>query len=333
VDRASWTGDQMATRTINMNRLGRALTDLSDPPVKVLFVYNCNPAVTMPAQNSVLRGLEREDLFTIVFDQVFTDTSDYADIVLPATTFLEAYDVARAYGPLSLQLVQPVVDSVGEARPNAQVFGDLLSGFGLDDESGPQGELEVLMRVLEQVPSAAAAQLREGCFAVPEYGRTPVQFADVFPATPDGKADLFPPALEAETGGHLYEFVPDPATEGHPLALISPATEKTISSTLGELPRSEAALLMHPDDASPRLLENGDIVKVANDRGEVHCPVSIAPAVRPGTVVLPKGLWRKSTRNASTATALAPDTLTDFGGGACFNDARVEVTLLQRGKR
>jgi anaerobic selenocysteine-containing dehydrogenase len=139
IDRGQWqTPDAPPARVVNMNHLGRALTELNDPPIKALFVYNSNPAVTMPDQNRVLRGLEREDLFTIVFDQVFTDTAAYADLVLPATTFLEAYDVTRAYGPLSLQLVQPVIDSVGEARPNAEVFSELLSAFGLANAEAPQ---------------------------------------------------------------------------------------------------------------------------------------------------------------------------------------------------
>lgn len=331
IDRNRWIGaDEPATRKINMSHLGRALTELADPPVKALFIYNCNPAVTMPDQNRVLRGLEREDLFTVVFDQVFTDTSVYADVVLPATTFLEGYDVARAYGPISLQLVQPVIDSVGEAQANSEVFGDLLTACGLDGEGQQQGELDVLMHVLDGLGSKAGDQLRESRFAVPESGRTPVQFKDVFPATPDGKVDLFPASLASQAGGGLYTFVPDPATERHPLALISPATERTISSTLGELSRPEVRLLMHPSDAAARGLEDGDVVRIHNDLGEVHCPVAIAPAVRPGIVVLPKGLWRKNTRNGSTATALVSDRLSDLGGGACFNDARVEVTLLTR---
>src|SRR5260221_13923891 len=109
----------------NMNPLGRPLTEYNDPPVNVLFVYNSNPAATVPDQRRVLRGLEREDLFTVVFDQVMTDTAVYADVVLPNTTFLEAYDVARGYGPLSLQLVRPVIDAVGESRSNPEVFGEL----------------------------------------------------------------------------------------------------------------------------------------------------------------------------------------------------------------
>ena len=186
------------------------------------------------------------------------------------------------------------------------------------------------MHVLDGLPGAAGAQLRDRRRAVPECGSTPVQFQDVFPATPDGLVDLFPAHLDDETGGRLYTFAADPATERYPLALITPATDKTISSTLGELPRPEVRLLMHPDDASARALEDGDVVRVSNGLGEVHCPVSVAPAVRPGTVVLPKGLWRKNMRNGFTPTALVPDTLTDFAGGACFNDARVEVSLLER---
>ena len=108
-----------------MNHLGRALTEYADPPVNVLFVYNCNPAATVPDQRRVLRGLEREDLFTVVFEQVMTDTALYADVVLPATTFLEGYDFARAYGPINLELGRPVIDAVGESRSNADVFGEL----------------------------------------------------------------------------------------------------------------------------------------------------------------------------------------------------------------
>jgi len=126
----------------------------------------------------------------------------------------------------------------------------------------------------------------------------------------------------------LYRYQPDPATDRYPLALISPSSDRTISSTLGELPRNDAKLVMHPDDARVRGLADKDGVRVFNERGEVHCELSVSPMVRPGTVSLPKGLWRRSTRNGFTATALAPDSLTDLGGGACFNDARVEVASL-----
>jgi anaerobic selenocysteine-containing dehydrogenase len=113
--------------------------------------------------------------------------------------------------------------------------------------------------------------------------------------------------------------------------LISPASERTISSTLGELPRPDVKLLMHPDDAAARGLADKDLVRIFNELGEVHCMLSVLPTVRPGTVSLPKGLWRRSTRNGVTGTALVPDTLTDIGGGACFNDARVQVASLPIG--
>ena len=120
-----WLGPEPTTRIVNMNKLGRALLEYDDPPIKALFVYNCNPVATMPDQQRVLQGMAREDLFTVVFDQVMTDTAVFADVILPATTFLEAYDFARGYGPLSLQLVRPVIDAVGESRSNPEVFGEL----------------------------------------------------------------------------------------------------------------------------------------------------------------------------------------------------------------
>jgi anaerobic selenocysteine-containing dehydrogenase len=321
-----WIGaDEPATREVNMNHLGRSLLELDNPPVKMLFVYNCNPAVTMPDQNRVLEGLAREDLFTVVFDQVMTDTAQFGDILLPATTFLEAYDVARAYGPINLQLVCPAVDAVGEARPNADVFGELCGLLDLTRPGEAEGELDTVVQVIDGMPGTVGPQLRDHARAVPPCGTTPIQFVDVLPRTADGKVDLFPEVLDAEAAGGLYRYRPDPGSAQFPLALISPASDRTISSTLGELPRPETHLLMHPDDAVARALEENAIVAVFNELGEVRCPVSIAPSVRPGTAVLPKGLWRHATRNGSTANALAPDSLTDFGGGACFNDARVEV--------
>jgi anaerobic selenocysteine-containing dehydrogenase len=328
IERPWIAADEPATRLVNMNHLGRALTDYNDPPVNVLFVYNCNPVVTVPDQHHIVRGLQRENLFTVVFEQVMTDTALYADVVLPATTFLEGYDFARSYGPIHLSLARPVIDAVGEARSNADVFGELAARLDVLREDEPTGELDLLVKVLDSLPGSVGADLRADIAPTAPCGPTPIQFVDVFPNTPDGRVNLFPAEYDAEAPLGLYAFQPDPATAQYPLALISPTSERTINSTLGQLPRPDVKLLMHPDDAGARGLADGDLVRIFNDLGEVHCPLQVAPAIRPGIVSLPKGLWRRSTRNGATGTALVPDSLTDIGGGACFNDARVQVASL-----
>jgi len=321
----TWIGaPEASTRRINMNQLGRVLTE-GDPPVKVLFVYNSNAAATSPDQRRVLRGLERTDLFTVVFEQVMTDTTHYADVLLPATTFLEGYDIPRAYGPIGLRLARPVIEAVGEARSNAEVFGELLRLLDLREDTDPVGELEEMLDVFSKMPAAIGHALRDDGAAVPPFDGRPIQFVDVMPRTSDGKVDLFPAGLEREAPEGLYTYRADPATAEFPLALISPASERTISSTLAELPRPEVRLLMHPTDAAARHLDDGVPVRIFNALGEVRCNLQIGSWIRPGTVSLPKGLWRRHTSNGYTANALVPDTLTDLGGGACFNDARVQV--------
>ena len=324
-----WLNDtpEPDTRLVNMNHLGRALTEFNDPRVEMLFVYNCNPLATMPDQNRVLAGLTRADLFTVVYEQAVTDTARYADVLLPATTFLENYDVAKGYGPISLQLVRPVIEPVGEARPNAEVFSDLASRLGLGEA---EEETETLLRIGGRMPQAISSELLATGAATPPCGGAPIQFVDVFPLTQDRKIDLFPAALHAGAPAGLYGYQSDPGTSQYPLALISPASEKSVSSTLAELRQRPAVLQMHPEDARARGLATDDPVRVFNELGEVQCPVALNPDIVRGTVSLPKGLWRKSTYNGSTSNALVPDSLTDLGGGACFNDARVEVALLGR---
>jgi anaerobic selenocysteine-containing dehydrogenase len=328
IERPWIAANEPDTRIVNMNHLGRALLDYSDPPIDVLFVYNCNPVATVPDQRRIIHGLERQDLFTVVFDQVMTDTALYADLVLPNTTFLEGYDFAKGYGPISLDLGRPIIDAVGEARSNADVFGELATRLGLLEEHEPTGELDLMVHVLDNLPHGIGDDLRNGVPPAPPFGVAPIQFVDVFPKTPDRKVHLFPQDLEASAPMGLYRFQPDPATERYPLTLISPSSDRTISSTLGELLRPDVKLSMHPDDANVRGLADGDLVRIFNELGEVHCTLHVVPAIRPGTVSLPKGLWRRSTRNNLTTTALVPDALTDIGAGACFNDARVQVASL-----
>jgi anaerobic selenocysteine-containing dehydrogenase len=322
----TWLRDpEPPSRAINMNHLGRVLNGNGSPPIKMLFVYNCNPAVTLPDQNSVIRGLSREDLFTVVFDQVFTDTSQYADLVLPATTFLEHYDTAKAYGPITMQLVRPVIDGVGESRANPEVFADLIRRMGLDQATDPEDDLDNMFQVLDALPAPHGDELRENRTATAPFGGRPIQFVDVFPRTPNRRIQLCPEALDRQAPLGLYGFQSDPGTADYPLALISPASERTVSSTLGELPRPQVRLDIHPDDAVARGIDDEDEIRIYNELGEVRLHARVTALVRRGTVSMPKGVWRRHTGNASTSNALVPDTLADLGGGACFNDARVQV--------
>ena len=318
-----------ATRTINSNQLGRALLEERDPPVAALFVYNANPVATFPDQERVRRGLARPDLFTVVFEQVMTDTVRYADVVLPATTFFEHAELRNAYGALALQYAEASIDPVGEARPNYAVFGELVRRLGLarpGDDFTPLG----MLRAVVGSDEAAQALERDG-IAFPPCGEHPVQFVDVFPRTSDQKVQLVPEALDREGDVPLYTYRDDPRSGRHPLTLISPATEKLISSSLGELLVKEQPLGLHPEDARERGIEEGDTVRVWNELGEVVTHARIDARLRRGVVQMSKGLWSHHTRNGATANALAPDTLTDRAGGACYNDARVEVARVGAG--
>ncbi len=325
----TWVRDpEPATRAVNMNRLGQELTAPSGTPIRALVVYNCNPAVTLPHQHRVLEGLAREDLFTVVFDQVLTDTAAYADVVLPATTFLEHYDFVKGYGSLSLQLGRPAIEPAGESRSNNDVFMDLVRRLDLSREGDPEDDLEAMLTTLAGLPESIGDEIRATGRATPPHAGRPIQFVDVMPNTPDRKVHLCPEVLDRQAPLGLYGYQPDPASDQYPLALISPASDRTISSTLGELDRPDVVLEMHPDDAEPRGIEEGDEVRVFNAQGAVRLPVHLTHLIRPGTAATPKGVWRRHVAGGWTSNALVPDTLTDLGGGACFNDARVQVERL-----
>jgi len=320
--------EEAPTRAINMNRLGRTLLS-ADPPVRLLFVYNANPLATIPYQRLVRRGLERDDLFTVVFDQVLTDTARYADVLLPATTFLEHTELRRSYGAFALTYAEPAIEPVGEARPNYQVFAELLRRLGLWRAGDVEDPRELARRCLAEGEDPSGTLEKEGVLA-PAFGVDPVQLVDVHPRTPDGRIHLFPTALDVMAPNGLYVYRPDPAVDTTPLALISPATEKRISSTLGQLHPERVAITVHPDDAAARGLSSGDRVRAFNAYGEVVTTLALDPDLRPGVACLPKGLWSRNTENGLTANALAPDTATDLGEGACFNDARVELEAAGR---
>lgn len=323
VDSVAWT-----SRSINMNQLGYALLEEKNPPVKALFVYNCNPAATVPNQNAVLRGLQREDLFTVVFEQVMTDTAIYADLILPSVTFLEQEEIKKAYGSYALQYLAPVIERCGEAKSNEEVFAMLGRSMGWNDEAFQTTTEGYMKRVVDAVGGLGRKitldELRKNKILFYDFpGKHPVQFENVFPWTVDGKIHLAPNAL----GKHPYEFQKDDSNGNYPLALISPAISKMISSTMGEYNFPELFVAMNPSDAESRNLKNGDAVRVFNQFGEVHCKLRVDASIRTGVAMMPKGAWRKSSLNGLTATALAPDTL-GTAGGACFNDARVEITAL-----
>jgi anaerobic selenocysteine-containing dehydrogenase len=313
-----------ATRVINMNRLGETLLEHADPPVQVLFVYNCNPLATMPNQEKVRRGLTREDLFTIVFDQVWTDTARQADLVLPATHFLEHSELVKGYGSYALYHTRPVAEPAGEARSNPEVFAELLRRLELARSGDPETADDLADALLQRSERMRGELERDGV-AVPDCGFAPIQFVDAFPLTLDRKIHLVPEALDREASRGLYAFHEDPGSERYPLALISPATSRTISSTFGQLVRQQIPLEIHPLDAEVRGIAAGDVVRVWNDFGEVRVTARLNPDLRPGVVFLPKGLWSHNTLSGTTANAVAPDALADVGQGACFNDARVQV--------
>jgi anaerobic selenocysteine-containing dehydrogenase len=298
-----------SARHVNMNTFGRLLTEPGDElPVHFLYVEGNNLAATNPAQATVHEGLARDDLFTVVHDQVLTDTARFADVVLPATTHFEVRDVAGSYGSYWFQEMPAVIDRVGESRTNNEVAAALAIRLGLPATTYDASEA-----------ATVDAGVTDGGGAIgPRETRaagTTVQFRDVFPA---GKLHL---AGLVDIGVPRYEALED----AYPLTLLTPATHKTINSMFGEFQTTDTTVHVHPADAGERGLVTGDAVTVHNDRASIATTVTVDPDLRPGVVSMPKGLWCKDFEGGFTPNALCPDTLSDLGGGACFNDARVDV--------
>jgi anaerobic selenocysteine-containing dehydrogenase len=319
------------TRSLNMSQLGRLLGDGREPPlkppIKALFVYNANPAATVPEQQAVLRGLAREDLFTVVHDQVMTDTARWADIVLPAVTFLEGHDLRAGYGNFMLGGVVPVVEPGGEAISNMALFSRLGRALGFEDEAFGLGDGNLLRRAAEAVSLPGEEVDPELITAGGQQsygfdGEPPIQLGTSFPLTADGKIHLTPTVL----GPEPYRWLPP--DDDWPLALVSPASQRLTNSTFGESNLEQLAITLHPDEAAARRLAPGDRVRVLNQRGEVHCYLKVSDALRPGVASMPKGAWQRSSLNGLTSTALCPDDGQVVGGAACFSDARVEVQPL-----
>jgi anaerobic selenocysteine-containing dehydrogenase len=322
------------TRTINIIDVSElVLDDRLNPPLKALFIYNHNPVIVHPDQNRMKRALGREDVFIVGIDVAMTDSMAYADVILPACTHFEHADIYPAYGQQYLQRADAVIPPVGESLPNTEIFRRLAARFGFDDPAFRASDAELIDAALDAAdprmkgirPSALPADqpLRM------EYDDAePVLFRNVVPQTESGKIELMSSVLGARYGAPLPTF--RPIVSDYPLALITPASDRRTTSTFGGLAANDATpvLEMHPEDAGARGLRDGGWTRVWNDLGEVHLPLRITDAVRPGTVYSDKGAWFKTSRNGQTVSALAPTHKADLAFGACYNDARVEVAAL-----
>lgn len=314
------------TRTIRLGLLGPALTEASDPPVELLYVYNGNPLATCPDQRAVRRGLERSDLFVVVHDAVMTDTARYADVVLPSTTFLEHDELARGYGAYVLNRSRPAAPPFAQARCNGEVFDALLDRLSLARPGDPRGADAMADAIVHSHPEGErlTAELAADGVALPSSGAAPVQMVDVQPRTPSGKVELAPRALDEEAEQLLYDWRPVPGAG--PLTLITPADRRAITSTFFQLVDDAPPLRINPEDAAPRGIATGDAVRLSNELAEVFATAEVSDAVRPGVVCIPKGLWARHTRTGETVNALVRAELTDLGGSPTFNDTRVDVS-------
>jgi anaerobic selenocysteine-containing dehydrogenase len=319
------------TRTVNIIDVGALLLDPSlAPPIQAVFIYNHNPVVVHPDQNRLRRGLAREDLFTVGCDVVMTDSMAYADVVLPACSHFEHADLFAAYGQHWLQRAEPVIPPVGEALPNTEIFRRLAARFDFDDPIFRASDAELMDDAVDGMdPRLRGRKPHEvpvdGALAMSGQDRDEaVLFHNVFPGTPSGKVELQSSRLGERYGQPLPGY--RPYESPYPLSLISPASDHRITSTFGGSRTAEVpALEMHPEDARARGLADGTTVKVWNELGEVHFPLRITDAVRPGVVSTCKGAWLRTSVTGQTVSALVPAHHADLARGACFNDTRVEV--------
>jgi anaerobic selenocysteine-containing dehydrogenase len=331
------------TRTLNMSQIGRYLNDPTlDPPLKSIFVYNSNPVAVAPDQESVRRGFAREDLFTVVHELFQTDTVDFADIVLPATTTLEHYDLHKAYGHLYLSLSRPAIAPLGESKPNTEVFRLLAARLGLDHPALRESDEQMARQAVDwshpYVRGRSFEELeREGSLrlSVPDPF---APFAEGQFPTPSGKCELYSARLEAQGHDPLPTYVPPrenvtsnpELARRYPLAFISPPAHHFLNSTFSAQPvfvrrETEPYLTIHPRDAGARGIRDGQMVRTFNDRGAFLARARVSEAARPGVVVGLSIWWAKMCPGGRNANAVTGQELTDLGGGATFYDVLVEV--------
>ena len=350
-------------RVVNMCELGNALeeqgsenSEQKNPPVKTLFVYNSNPGAVAPNQNAVKRGMAREDLFTVVHEQFFTDTTDYADYILPATTFLEHTDVQGAYGHYFVQLSQQAIAPPGEARSNVWLFGQLAQRMGFQEECFRDSPETIIKQALGMATNGHSGQhstnpeMEHITFEdLKQHGHIPLGFhrrPDTDPflpyvsgtlPTPSGKIEFFSETLAAQGRDGLPGF--RPPTESRfgelatrfPLEFLSRKADNYMNSTFANLDghrkmesRTSQRLEIHPADAAARGISAGDPVRVWNDRGDLRL-TAMFNASLPAGVVAGKLDWGKLSADGNNVNALTSERLTDIGAGATFYSTLVEV--------
>jgi anaerobic selenocysteine-containing dehydrogenase len=323
-----------APRLINMSTIGddllRPASEAFGPRIEALIVYNSNPVAVAPESGKVVAGFARPDLFTVVLEHFLTDTADHADYVLPATTQLEHWDIHASYGHTDVLLNQPAIAPLGQARPNTQIFRELAQRMGFDDPCLADDDESLCQQAFGDAVDMGL--LRRQGYATLPLPEAP--FAQGGFPTPSGKCELFSERLHALGHDGLPEVLPNHEPLGsdprYPLAMISPPARHFLNSTFVNVQslrdvEGEPALEIHPDDAGPRGVADGDRVCVFNDRGRYECVARVGPRARPGVV---NGLgiwWRKLGPNGTNVNELTHQRLTDLGRAPTFYDCLVEV--------
>jgi len=332
------------TRIVNMIQLGRALTDPAlTPAVRALYVYNSNPAAICPNQSLVLQGLAREDLFTVVHDQVMTDTAHYADLVLPATTSMEHLDIYRSFGQITLQLAKPVLPPQGEARPNWRVFQDLARAMGVARAHYARDEEAVIREFLakggETTRGISYERLEREGWARVDVPSPYMPFADGAP-TRSGKVELYSERLAQQGLPALPTWTPlaeGPANVAlaarYPLQCIVPPNRFFLNSSFSQSAllraRQEAPrVMMAAADAAKRGLADGDEARVFNDRGSARFTVRVTDATQPGVVVVEGIWWHRFHPGGRGVNVLTSDRTADMGGGPALHSNLVEIERL-----
>ncbi|HZQ62765.1 MAG TPA: molybdopterin oxidoreductase family protein [Casimicrobiaceae bacterium] len=329
-------------RTINMSAIGDALLDAHDPPIRAIYVYNSNPVAVAPESQKVAAGFGREDLFCVVHEVFKTDTADYADILLPATTQLEHTDLHTSYGHLYVQANNPAIAPLGEAKPNTEVFRLLAARMGFTDACLFDSDDAIAQQAFRRNDARAAnldwGTLRERGWQRLDVPETYAPFAQGNFPTPSGRCELYSARLAAQGHDPLPSFVPpresvssNPTLAArYPLAFISPPARNFLNSSFANLPsfveeEEQPWLDIHVDDALARGIASGDRVRVFNDRGSFSAIARVGDRARDGVVVSPSIWWKKLAFDGCNANAVTGQGLTDLGRAATFYDCLVEV--------